>query len=200
MNEACVPVVVPFDAAETRHRLDAMLDLPPGPSQTPGTRASLACHGDQLRRLVVREAQRGQVAVLLGEFRSRSITAASLPATRRSASRMMIKSAVARDIAARLLRKVDDRSGLGATSPKRVDVCHYVMTELPFIDRGLVEIDVVQMGGHLVDLFLRDFQAQILLGFGPLQPESSPGAELLLRAEELPPSPGGSFASTSGLV
>ena len=69
----------------------------------------------------------------------------------------------------------------GPTSPIRVDVGHHVVAELLLVLRRGGEVDVVDMRPQLVNLLLRDVEAQFPLGFSEHHPEFSPGGMLHLR-------------------
>ena len=68
--------------------------------------------------------------------------------------------------------------------PKRINVSHDVMTKLFFVLCRLFKVNIIQMLGHLIDLTLPDIQSKLFFGLGQFQPESSPGAEFLLSAEQ----------------
>ena len=80
---------------------------------------------------------------------------------------------------------MDYRCGLGRDGGKRMYVRHNVVAKFLFKARRLLEIDIVKMPCHLLYLALRYIQAELHLRLCQLQPEPSPRAELLLRAEKL---------------
>jgi hypothetical protein len=81
--------------------------------------------------------------------------------------------------------QVDDRGRLRGRVAERADVRHHIVTQLLLVTGRLLEVDVVEVTGHLVDLALFDVQAELLLGLGQFQPEPPPRAELLLGTEQL---------------
>ena len=66
-----------------------------------------------------------------------------------------------------------------------VDMAHDIMADqlLPGLCLGVV--DILRVGGQLVDLFLGDIQPQLPLRRGQGDPEPPPGAELVVLGEEI---------------
>ena len=83
--------VVPLTLRALQRR-DAVLDFGQIEHQVVGPQARPPADGRRLGRLQVREAERRQVAVLLGEVGQRVDHAASRPATICSASRIRMRS------------------------------------------------------------------------------------------------------------
>lgn len=52
----------------------------------------------------------------------------------------------------------NNRANLGANVAKGVDVAHDVMPKLGFLLSGVVPVNVVDLGTHLLELLVRDVQ------------------------------------------
>ena len=76
--------------------------------------------------------------------------------------------------------QVNDGFRGGALGAEHMDVAHHVMTQLGFFRLGGFKVDIVQMGFHFRDLFVRDGKPQFLFGFCQSDPESAPGGVFLL--------------------
>ena len=73
---------------------------------------------------------------------------------------------------------MDDSLCPGALLSVGVYVGHHIVTYFLFPCSGNLIIDVVRMAFQLIDLRLRDRQAQLLFRFGQSDPQPAPGAEL----------------------
>ncbi len=81
--------------------------------------------------------------------------------------------------------KVNDSLGLRALQTVRVYMAHHVMTNHLFSCLCLFVIDVLRMGLELINLFLCNIEAQLLLGFRKSDPKLSPCPEFLVRGENI---------------
>ena len=80
---------------------------------------------------------------------------------------------------------MDDARGLRADVAERADVRHHVVAQPVLILGGAVEIDIVEMRAHFLELLVRDGQAQLLLALGEREPETAERRKLPLRGEEM---------------
>mmetsp|Transcript_9839 Transcript_9839/g.17881 ORF Transcript_9839/g.17881 Transcript_9839/m.17881 type:complete len:374 (+) Transcript_9839:1062-2183(+) len=138
-------------------------------------RASLA-HRGELRRLVVREAQCGHVLVLVGEdLEDRKGLHELLLDELERLLELHDVGVISHVTAGR--SEVNDGHGLGRHVPVRVYVSHDVVAEFGFVLASLVEVDVVEIVLHLLELFVGDFDAELLFGGGEGEPELAPSGE-----------------------
>ncbi len=74
--------------------------------------------------------------------------------------------------------EVEDGFGLGGDLGEGVQVGHEVVTDAGFLAGGFVEIDVVEVGLHFVELIVGDGEAEGFFGFGECEPDAAPGGVL----------------------
>ena len=77
--------------------------------------------------------------------------------------------------------EMDDRHCGGALGPEHMAMAHDVMAEFGLFPGDGFKINIVEMGFHLVDLFLRDGQAEFLFGLREGDPQTAPGGMFALR-------------------
>ena len=80
---------------------------------------------------------------------------------------------------------MDDRRRRRAACCEGVDMGHYIMAQFPFLFRGHVIIDIIQMKAHFLQLRIRDGDAKLLLTFRQSQPQSAPCGELPVVRKDL---------------
>ena len=81
--------------------------------------------------------------------------------------------------------QVNDGSGLGADLTIGIDMSHDVVAHLSLPLAGGLIIYIIQVGTHLVKLFIGDVQPQLLLALGKDHPELAPGGKLPVVGEDL---------------
>ena len=89
--------------------------------------------------------------------------------------------------------EVNDVARAGRDVPEGVDVGHHVVAEALFVGRGAVQVDVVEVGAELGQLFRLEAgrlavvgeKTEFRLGLGEPEPEPPPGAELAERPPAL---------------
>ena len=147
-----------FDAAGLE-RGDAVLELVQIQHQVVGPQAGPLADGRRLGRLQVREAEAGQVAVLLR--RTWPARRSRRPAGRATQLQRLAHQdqvGVVGDVAARRA-EVDDRPGRGADVAVGVDVGHHVVPQLPLVASAAAKSMSSTCRRELVDLLRRDRQA-----------------------------------------
>ncbi len=79
---------------------------------------------------------------------------------------------------------MDDAAGGRCDLTEVVDVCHDFMAQFAFEVGDAVEVDPVDGGSHLLDGRVADVEAQLALGLGEGDPELTPDAGSVTRAED----------------
>ena len=167
-----------LDATATQARAE-VLDVLHIHEQILRPQAGALAHGDQLRRLEMGKTERGQIAVLDGEGLEARQHGHRLGEHefKRLADQDEIR--IVTHVAARGA-EVDDRFGRGRHLAEGMDVRHDVVARAAFVFERHLEVDVLEVLTHLVELRLGNVQAQFPLGFGQRQPAAAPCGELLL--------------------
>mmetsp|Transcript_874 Transcript_874/g.1261 ORF Transcript_874/g.1261 Transcript_874/m.1261 type:complete len:427 (-) Transcript_874:221-1501(-) len=123
-------------------------------------RAPLA-HGRQLRRLVVREPQRGQPLVLLRKAFHHREQLHELAAHQQHGVAQLDDVRVVPHVAAGRAQ-VDHRHRLGANFTKGMDVPHHIMAEFGLFLFCELKVDVVKIVLHLFNLLITDVNPELL--------------------------------------
>ena len=79
--------------------------------------------------------------------------------------------------------EVDDAFRLRADLAERADVAHHVVADLRLDALRFLEVDVVEVGAHFVELFVGDRKSERLFALGEREPETPPGGVLPLGRE-----------------
>mmetsp|Transcript_44083 Transcript_44083/g.134213 ORF Transcript_44083/g.134213 Transcript_44083/m.134213 type:complete len:394 (+) Transcript_44083:457-1638(+) len=127
----------------------------------------------QLRRLVVRESERGKVPVLHGELLQDADRLYELPPYEDERVPNLNNVGVVPHVARRRA-EVDDGHRRRRRLSEGVDVSHDVVAELPLLLGGKLKVDVVQLRAHLLELLVRYVDAELLLGGREGRPELPP--------------------------
>ena len=72
---------------------------------------------------------------------------------------------------------MNDGAGLGADISPGMNLCHHIMPEGFFIFCGFFVVDILQVGLHFGDLFLRNSHAHGFFGFCQSNPQLVEGGE-----------------------
>src|SRR5262249_6998253 len=89
--------------------------------------------------------------------------------------------------------EMDDVAGIGASFTVSVDVSHYIVTPAALVRFCTHEIDILDMGAELLNLYRRDArgdsvigpQTQLVLGLRQGYPETPPSGKLPSRSPKL---------------
>ena len=156
-----------------------MLDLLQVHVQFVHPQSGALAHGGELCGLAVGVGQAGHVLVLVGKLGQVGQGADDLLVHQFQALAHDDHVGVVTHIAAGGAQ-MDDALGVGALQAVGIDVAHHVMTDQLFPGGSLFVVDVVLVGFQLGDLLVGDVQALLLLGFGQGNPQTAPGAELVV--------------------
>ncbi len=140
--------------------------------------------GRRLRRLVVREAQRRQVLVLQGKGRQLVQQVHEFLLNEPQALGHNDDVGVVADVAGRGA-EVDNALGVRALQAVGVDVGHDVMAAAFLLRNGVFVVNVILVRPELVNLVLRNGEAQFHFALGKGNPEFSPSPELEVRGEDV---------------
>ena len=140
--------------------------------------------GHKLRGLVVRIAEAGHGGVLLREVAEIRHDRCQFSAQIAQAVAVKNEVGVVGDVAARRA-EVNDPLCAGGHRSEGVDVRHHVVAQLLFLRGDHVVIDGADIGGQLLDLFLRDGQAEGMLGPREAHPEPAPRFIAHVRREQV---------------
>ena len=171
-------------AAEEAHRADDKIKLFKVRAEVlhPQRRALADRHG--LRGLIVRIAERRRGGVFAGKCRKIHHHAEKLPSQVFEAVAIQHQIGVVRHIAARRA-EVDDAGGGRRRLAVGVHMRHHIVAHLVLALFGDLVVDVGDVRGELVDLLLRDGQAQLVLGAGKRHPQSAPRLEAHIGGKEV---------------
>ena len=136
----------------------------------------------ELGGLEMREAEHRHGFVFGGEFREVVDQVQQFPAQDLHAVAHLDQLRVVRHEAARRA-EVDDAFRLRADLAERADVAHHVVPHLRLDPLRFLEVDVVEVRAHLVQLFVGDRQPERLFALGEREPETPPGGVLPLGRE-----------------
>lgn len=134
-------------------------------------------NGRQLSRLVVGEAKRRQVAVLGSELTEDANGLDKLALNELESIADLDNVSVVSNVA-RGGTKMDDGHGRRGSLSVGMDVAHDIVTELLLLLGGILKVDIVQLGTHLLELLIADLNAKLLLGGGKSSPKLAPRSEL----------------------
>ena len=140
--------------------------------------------GRRLCGLEVRESQRRQILVFLRELRKHADDVDKLFADDLHRLGHDDDIGIIAHVAARRA-EVDDASRLRALLAVGVDMAHHVVADYALARFGDLIVDVVGMRLELVDLLLRDRQAELHLAFRQRDPQAAPRFELHIRREKV---------------
>ena len=80
---------------------------------------------------------------------------------------------------------MDDSLCLGTLDPVCIHVAHHIMAHFLFTGLCHIIINIVRMGLQLLNLFVRNAQAQLLLSLSQGNPQASPGLKLHVRRKNI---------------
>ena len=150
--------------------------------QATTTRRPATCTDrDQLRWLIMREAEGGLVFPFEGKFLELGEYVHRLAEQQLHPFAQQNEIGVVTHIATRRA-EVDDGHRFGGHLSVGVHVGHYVVSQLVLVLAHDVEVDVVDVRAHLLQLLVRNGQTQFLLPLGQGNPASAPRGEFFLRA------------------
>ena len=161
-----------FGAAGPQCR-EAVLDFGEIQHEIVQPQACALAHRGRLGRLKVRECKAGERAMFQRKCGQRVDHRGQSIAQQRQAVSHQQKIGIVGDVAARGAQ-VDDGPRLRASVTVRVNMGHHIVPELVLVALGCVEVDIVDVGTQLLDLFAGDRKPQLGLGFGQDDPQSSP--------------------------
>ena len=120
-------------------------------------------NGRQLSRLVVSKAKGRQVAVLGSELAENADGLDQLALNELESIADLDNVCVVSNVA-RGGTKMDDGHGRRGGLSIGMDVSHHIMTELLLLFGGILKVDIVQLGTHLLELLVANLNAKLLLG------------------------------------
>ena len=146
-------------------------------------RRSLA-NGHELSRLVVGEAESGQITVLVGEVAESVDDTHQLIQNQVRGLANLDQVGIITHIA-RSSTQVNNGHGLGAELTKSMDVGHHIMSQLLLLRFGELVVNVVNVCLHFRDLLVSNVEAQLLFSRSKGNPELSPGGKFHIRGPHI---------------
>ena len=134
-------------------------------------------NGCQLSRLVVSEAKGRQVAVLGSELTEDADGLDQLALNELESIADLDNISVVSNVA-RGGTKMNDGHGRRGSLSVGMDVAHDIVTELLLLLGGILKVDIVQLGTHLLELLVANLNAKLLLGGSESSPKLAPRGEL----------------------
>src|SRR5689334_7719316 len=135
-------------------------------------RAALA-HGRRLRRLQVRGTECRLVAPFARKGSQRTQYANDLRAQQLQAAPDEDEIGIICDVSARCA-EMNERLGDGRNVTECSDVRHDVVTQLPLVPGNDAEVDIVEVGAHLLDCLVRYLYSEVSFAFGEGKPQAAP--------------------------
>ena len=171
-------------AAEEAHRADDEIQLLEIRAEVLHPQRGALADGHGLRGLIVRVAERRRFGVFTRERGKVAHHTEKLPSQISEAVAIEDKVGVVGHIAARRT-EVDNAGGRGRGLAVGVHVRHHVMAHLVLALFRDVVVDIGDVRGKLIDLLLRNGQAQLMLGTRQRHPQPAPGLKAHIGGKEV---------------